>query len=86
MVFELNWVFWCLIDLLHAGSILGIALKRGHVVNGSRILSSLDIIVVDTESKLDHSVDPLSVDGWVLQCESGRQERGLEQKVDEVLD
>ena len=75
-----------LIDFLHPARVFSVSLKRGHVVDGDVLAGALNLVLVDAKTELDHSVDALSVKGGVFERETGRQEGGLEEKENQVLD
>lgn len=77
-----------LIDLLHVGSVVTVLDQSwGRILSGSSggILDHR-LVLIDTESQLDHAVDAAGVLLGHLQSESGRQQRGLVQQDDQILD
>merc|ERR1719323_2469868 len=76
-----------LVNFLHSGSIFGISLQRWHLgVITSGINISRVILLVNAKTKLDHSVDPLGVNGRVLKTESRTEESSLEQQENKIFD
>merc|ERR1712224_340025 len=58
---------------------------------GGRLIELLDVlvalvVVLDREAELDHAVDARGERGGLVEREARREERGLEEEVDEVLD
>merc|ERR1712154_379594 len=74
-----------LVNLLHSGGILCIPFQRWHVHVVSGSILHITVVVIDAKAELDHPVDPLSMDLWVLEAEAGGQETGLEQKHHQIL-
>merc|ERR1719323_222017 len=76
-----------LVNFLHSGSIFGVSLQRWHLgVITSSINISRVILLVNAKTKLDHSVDPLGVNGRVLKTESRTEESSLEQQENKIFD
>merc|ERR1719323_1934568 len=76
-----------LVNFLHSGSIFGVSLQRWHLgVITSGINISRVILLVNAKTKLDHSVDPLGVNGRILKTESRTEESSLEQQENKIFD
>merc|ERR1712217_805171 len=74
-----------LVDLLHLGGLVSSTidlLERGKVV----IIPETLIVVVDAKSKLDHAMNAACKLRWLVEIESRRQEGGVEEKPDQILD
>merc|ERR1719323_719083 len=75
-----------LVNFLHSGSIFGVSLQRWHLgVITSGINISRVFLLVNAKTKLDHSVDPLGVNGRVLKTESRTEESSLEQQENKIF-
>jgi len=72
---------WCLINFLHSGSIFFVTLKRWHLCIIS-CFSGFDICIVfiDSKPKLNHSMDSLGMNCWILEREARAEEGSLEEK------
>merc|ERR1719323_2044897 len=76
-----------LVNFLHSGSIFGVSLQRWHLgVITSGIHISRVVLLVNAKTKLDHSVDPLGVNGRVLKTESRTEKSSLEQQENKIFD
>merc|ERR1712224_681623 len=69
------------------GTIIPITARAG----GGRLIDLLHlraaiVVVLDREAELDHAVDARGERGGLVEREARREERGLEEEVDEVLD
>merc|ERR1712224_410768 len=69
------------------GTIIPITARAG----GGRLIDLLHlraaiVVVLDREAELDHAVDARGERGGLVEREAQREERGLEEEVDEVLD
>jgi len=80
LIILLGSINGCLIDLLHADSVLLSSLQWWWSILSS--FSAVGAIIINAETKLDHTVDPAGVLSWILKVESGAQQRGLEEQVD----
>merc|ERR1711912_62907 len=70
-----------LIDLLHLAALIAVLLE------GRQLLDVVGLVVVlDGEAELDHAVDAAGEGGGLVEGEARREEGGLEEQVDEVLD
>ena len=71
-----------LIDLLHLRAAIVVVLEGRELLD---VLVAL-VVVLDREAELDHAVDARGERGGLVEREARREERGLEEEVDEVLD
>merc|ERR1712224_1119868 len=71
-----------LIDLLHLRAAIVVVLEERELLD---VLGAL-VVVLDREAELDHAVDARGDRGGLVEREARREERGLEEEVDEVLD
>merc|ERR1712200_371154 len=76
-----------LIDFLHPGSVLVVALERWHVVVAGNFLDHLALhILVESEAELDHAVNAAGMYLGVFEPEAGSEEGGFVEKHDQILD
>merc|ERR1712023_33110 len=69
-----------LIDLLHLGALLILQLWQIIIV-----ILIQSVILINRQTKLDHTVDARGEGGWLIQGEARGQHRGVEQQPDQVL-
>merc|ERR1719239_1379471 len=71
-----------LVDFLHAGCIFTIifslSFKRWHVIASS--ISRCTLIIINTQSKFDHSVNSIGMRCRIFQCKARSQQRGLKKQ------
>merc|ERR1719235_1482502 len=75
----------CLVNLLHLGGLVRGALdflERRQVI----VVAEPLVIIIDAQPKLDHAVNAASELGWLVQVEAAREQGGIEQQPNEVLD
>jgi len=72
-----------LIDLLHLVHLLVGAL---NLLERRQVRIALVLGIVDGEAELDHAVDAPSELGRLLEGKAGRQQRGVEEEPDQILD
>merc|ERR1711953_712121 len=73
------------VDLFHLGGLVSSALdffEWWEIV----VVTEALVIVIDAESKLDHSVNSACELRWLVKIEARSEERGVEKKPNEVLD